>query len=170
MARFCSILGVRVVRVRGRCHHQAVGRVNVCGASKWISFHLHTSHVLFDGVVLVRGLVLSLLTGTFVGALPLEGSRDDGGWDWESRIMTSPLHCSLPLRTNQNGSVLIIIRICMNAYVCKVLFYNIQQCQGGQDTSSHRCEDVRFAQAVPFVFAEWSSEPGDFQRPIRIAR
>jgi hypothetical protein len=39
----------------------------VRGASKRISFHLHTPHVFFNGTVLVRGLVLALATRRLCG-------------------------------------------------------------------------------------------------------
>jgi hypothetical protein len=38
----------------------------MCGASKGIGLHLHTSYVLFNGAILVRGLVLAL-TSRFCG-------------------------------------------------------------------------------------------------------
>ena len=39
----------------------------VRGASKRVSFHLHTSHVFFNGTILVRGLVLIPATRRFCG-------------------------------------------------------------------------------------------------------
>jgi hypothetical protein len=37
----------------------------MCGASKGIGLHFHTPHVLFNGTILVRGLVFAFTTRCF---------------------------------------------------------------------------------------------------------
>jgi hypothetical protein len=72
------------------------------------------------------------------------------------RILTRPLHCSLPLRTNRNSQCEggVIIKICTFAFVqvgCRVLFHNSQQSQVDKTRDSHHC-------VFPLAFAERSSE------------
>jgi hypothetical protein len=79
-------------------------------------------------------------------ALLLEDSREDGGWGWEPRIMTSPLRCSSILRTQQNGSALGCARTrtlrLLDAEFCSITFNKVKVYKIGRLAAQHRCLGV----------------------------
>jgi hypothetical protein len=197
IARFCSILGVSRGASGRSVSLPGSGSLEWCAARRSASVSISMRRTSSSTTPSSSGdLCFPLLTGTFVGAsrnflfggcdgpasaLPLEDGCEDGGWDWEPRIMTRPLRCSSPLITNQNGPVLRIKRVYINktrtfALVgYRILFHNIQQSQSKQYWDAHivawtfgfRCA-IRVCGVVVRGLA-FARSLGRVHGPIRIA-